>query len=261
MRGSVCLLFAAVLAWPLGAVAQVQPHHAQYILRLGPAPNAPRIGTATQDLTADCSGWHLKRDISTEIAITQSWKMSVGSRLDGEEQRGGNAFRYRLAQIQNGNEREVRGRVQHAGKETHAEIVWPDGPQQLILPGMTMMPVSAISHMIARLREGVDAFPALTFDAEVVGDAFLVDVEQLDAGSIRPRRPVDAKITPPGRSWPVHMSFTRGSRQDQKPLFAVNTLVYESGVLDRLTVDTGLVNVTADLQSLKMYDPPSCPRS
>ena len=36
---------------------------------------------------------------------------------------------------------------------------------------------------------------------------------------------------------------------------------FESGVLDHLTVETGLVSVTADLQSLEMRRAPVCPRS
>src|SRR5436190_22928574 len=76
MRQLVCFLAALAVLAPVGAGAQMQPHRAEYTLRLGPAPNAPRIGSAIQDLTQDCGGWHLKRDISTEIALTSSWKMS-----------------------------------------------------------------------------------------------------------------------------------------------------------------------------------------
>ena len=36
---------------------------------------------------------------------------------------------------------------------------------------------------------------------------------------------------------------------------------FENGVLDRLTIDTGLVTVTADLQALEMRPVPTCPRS
>jgi len=37
--------------------------------------------------------------------------------------------------------------------------------------------------------------------------------------------------------------------------------VFDNGVLDRLTVETGLVTVTADLQALEMRPLPNCPRS
>src|ERR1700694_3913876 len=87
MRRIVGFLCAASLFCPQWAAAQLQPHRAEYALRLGPAINAPRIGTATQDLTLDCAGWHLKRHITTEIAITAAWKMSVASTLEGEEPR------------------------------------------------------------------------------------------------------------------------------------------------------------------------------
>jgi len=57
------------------------------------------------------------------------------------------------------------------------------------------------------------------------------------------------------------MTFTRGREQQQRPLFTVSTQVFDSGVLDHLTVETGLVIITADLQSLEMRTPPVCPRS
>jgi hypothetical protein len=262
MRLLVRFLAAAFLLWPHWAAAQVQPHRAEYALRLGAAVNAPRIGTAVQDLSLDCAGWHLRRDITTEIALTTSWKLSVASKLDADEQRVGNVLRYRMLQNQNGNERETRGRVQRAGSELRAEIASPSGPPaQFLLPPPTLMPVAAIDHLIERLRAGAAAFPALAFDAEVIGDAFLVDVSQLDPGVVRGTRPADREMAVPGQSWPVFMSFTRGRDQQQRPLFTVSAQVFESGVLDHLTVETGLVSITADLQSLEMRKAPVCPRS
>ena len=262
MRLLVCFLAVSAALGPACAEAQMQPHRAEYVLRLGPAANAPRIGTAIHDLTQDCGGWHLKRDITTEIAITSSWKMNLQSKLDGEEQRSGNGLRYRTLQVQNGNERETRGKVQRAGKELRAEIVSPNGPpQQFTLPSPTLMPVASIDHVIERLRGGAVSFPALTFDAEVIGDAFLVDVNHLDPGVLRGERPGERPVAVPGKSWPVLMSFTRGRDQQQRPLFTLKTQLFESGVLERLTVETGLVTVTADLTSLEMRKPPTCPRS
>jgi len=261
MRLLVRFLPVACLLCPALAAAQMQPHRAEYALRLGTAINAPKIGTAVQDLSLDCAGWHLKRDIVTEIALTTSWRLNLASKLDAEEQRGGNALRYRMVQNQNGNERESRGRVQRAGGELRAEIMSNGGPSQFTLPAPTLMPVAAINHMIERLRAGAADFPALAFDAEVIGDAFLVDVSQLDPGVVRGTRPPDRPVAVPGKSWPVFMTFTRGREQQQRPLFTVSTQVFDSGVLDHLTVETGLVSVTADLQSLQMRPPPVCPRS
>jgi hypothetical protein len=261
MRKLVCFLTAFAALGASGAGAQVLPHRAEYALRLGPAANAPRIGTAVEDLTQDCGGWHLKRDISTEITITTSWKMNLVSKLDGQEQRSGNDFRFRTVQSTNGTEREMNGRVRRTAKEVHADIDSPSGPQQLVLPPPTLMPVASLSHVIERLRGGAASFPTMTFDAEVIGDAFLVDVDELDPGVLRGERPGERPVAVPGRSWPVFMSFTRGRDQQQRPLFTLKTQLFESGVLDRLTVDTGLLTVTADLTALEMRKPPTCPRS
>jgi hypothetical protein len=84
MRLLVRFLAAACLLSPALAEAEVQPHRAEYVLRLGTAVNAPQIGTAVHDLSLDCAGWHLKRDIFTEIALTGSWRLNLTSKLDAE---------------------------------------------------------------------------------------------------------------------------------------------------------------------------------
>lgn len=263
MLRSVCLLLLATLAGASPAFGQMQPHRAEYTLRLGTAANAPRIGTAVQDVSQDCGGWHLKRDIMTEIALTAAWKISLSSKLDAQEARSGNALRYRTLQIQNGNTRDFRGRVQRSGGELRAEIAYPEGPPILFtVPAMTLMPVAAIDYLIDRLRAKAAAFPALMFDGEVINDVFLVDVTELEDGRLRGPRPADKPVTlPKGQSWPVFLTFTRGRQQAQRPLFSVIAQVFENGVLDRLTVETGLVTVTADLQSLEMRAAPNCPRA
>lgn len=247
--------------WSGEAAAEILPHRAEYVLRLGPAANAPRIGTAVHDLTQDCAGWHLKRDIKTEISLTASWKMSLASKLDSEETR--NAFRYGVVQTQNGNPREIKGKVQRQAGELRAEVVHAGTPpNQFTLPPPTLLPTAAIAHLVDRLNAGAASFPALMFDAEVIGDAFLIEVTEQDKAAVRGARPSDKPVAlPAGKSWPVFMSFTRGRQQDQKPLFSVSALVFDTGVLDRLTVETGIISVTADLVSLEMHKVPVCPRS
>jgi EipB-like len=261
MSRGVCFFAMAALLLPHGAWAQMQPHRADYVLRLGTA-NGPRIGTALQDITLDCTAWHIRRDISTEIALTSSWKLSLASKLDGDEPRDGSGFRYRLTQIQNGEERTTKGKVERGKGGLRADIGSADNPSRFVLPLQTLMPVAAIGHLVDRLRAKATAFPALAFDAEIFSDSFLVDVAELDPGTLRPD-PAAGKpiVVPAGSSWPVSMTFTRGREQDQKPLFSVSARVYDNGVLDRLIVDTGLLKVSADLQKLEMHKTPACPAS
>jgi hypothetical protein len=258
MRALMCFLPAGVLLFAQGASAQMQPHRAEYTLRLGAAANAPRIGTAMQDLTLDCDGWHLKRDVKGEVPISATWKFSVVSTLDSSEQRSGETLRYRALQVQNGAEREVRGKVQRSGSELRAEIVSPDGPAQVLLPAPTLMPVASINHIIDRLRAGSNAFPTLTFDAQVIGDAFRVDVTQIDDSAVRRRPPADKPLAVDGKSWPILMAFTRGGPPKHKPLFAFSARLFESGILDHVTVDADVVTITADLQALEMRAPATC---
>lgn len=258
-RGVCFFVWVAALLAPHWEAAQLQPYRADYVLRLGTAVNAPRIGSAIQDITLDCTGWHIKRDVAAEIALTSSWKLSIASKLDGEEARNGSGFHYRIVQTQNGNEQTTKGKVERANGQFRAEIASPNGPARLVLPLPTLMPVAAIGHLVDRLRAKATAFPALMFDAEIFGDAFLVDVTELDPGALRANPPAQKPVVASAeRSWPVFMTFTRGREQDQRPLFSVSANIYENGVLDRLTVDTGLIKVSADLQKLQMHQAPAC---
>ncbi len=257
MRALICVLAASVLLLAQGVSAQTQPHRAEYVLRLGAAVNAPRVGTAMQDLSLDCEGWHLKRDVKGEVPLSATWKINVVSALDGDE-RAGDDLSFRSLQVQNGTEREVRGKVRRADGELRAEITSPEGPARVLLPTPTLMPVASINHVIDRLRAGSASFRTLTFDAQGVGDVVSVEVTRIDEGAMRRRPPADQPVVVPGMSWPVRMSFTRDAREPRKPLFAFSARLFESGVLDRVTVDADMVTVSADLRALEMRPSPSC---
>jgi hypothetical protein len=94
MRALMCFLPVVALLLPQSAFAQIQPYRAEYALRLGAAVNAARVGSAVQDLALTCDGWHLKRDVTGEIALSATWKMNLASRLDGEEPHAGYEFRF-----------------------------------------------------------------------------------------------------------------------------------------------------------------------
>ena len=57
------------------------------------------------------------------------------------------------------------------------------------------------------------------------------------------------------------MSFARGGNQEQKPLFTISARSSNSGILDRLTVETPMATVTADLLALEMRKPPRLSRA
>jgi EipB-like len=264
MRALMCFFLSVfALLLPQLAFAQIQPYRAEYALRLGAAVNAARVGSAVQDLTLTCDGWRLRRDVKGEIALSATWKMNLASKLDGEEPRAGDAFRFTTLQVQNGAERATHGKVQRAGNELTAEIVSPTGPAQFALPQPTLMPVALIDHVVERLRGGAADFPAVVFDAEGTGETYLIDVKPADPGMIRGPRPADRPVAVPGKSWPVFMTFARSRDQphQHKPLFTLSARLFESGVLDRLTVETPMATVTADLQTLEMRKPPTCPPS
>lgn len=263
-RAARSLIVTALLASALVpgvARAQMQPHRAEYSLRLGTAVNATRIGTAVQDITLDCSGWRLTREVTVEVSLTPSLKVSVKSRLQGDESRGGPAFAYRTFQIMNGIERETSGRVARTDGDLRVEMITPDGPETAVLPPMTLMPVAAFSYLLRRLTVGGSpSFPLLMFGAEGTGGAFLLDVKELDGGAFQTVPPALKRVDVPSpRSWPLLATVTRAGQKDDKPLLSLKALIFGSGVLDRLTIDAGPVTVAAYLQALEMHTIPTCP--
>jgi hypothetical protein len=256
MRVPMYFLLAGALVFAQGAMAQMQPHRAEYILRLGKAVNAPRVGTATEDLRLDCEAWHLERDVKGEVPISATWKFDLASTLVSDERRSGDDLHYRSLQVENGAGHEVRGTVQRSGGELRARSLSPDGSANVLLPTFTRMPVSSIGYVIDRLRAGLPSFSTLSFDAQGSSEVFRVNVAHIVDGALRRRLSSDEPIKVPGESWPLQMSFIRGDKD--KPLFTMTARLFESGVLDYVTVDAAVVAVSADLTALKMYPSPSC---
>jgi hypothetical protein len=235
-------------------LAQVQPHRAEYALHLGIAANAPRVGTAVQDIGLDCSAWNLDREVTTELALTPTLKFSFASRLDGKESRSGNSFRYRTVQTRNGVARTIRGEVERLDGETRVGIVTPDGPERQVLPLQALMPVAAIGRAVDHLDAGATSVTLLMFAAEATSAAFELDVKRLEAGALPAVPPALKPVpAPPGRSWPVQVTVTGLDQPPQKPLLSVRARIFSSGVLERMVVEAGPVTMTAYLQSLQMH--------
>jgi hypothetical protein len=243
---------------PHVAAAEVQPHRAEYLLRLGVAANAPRIGSAIQDITSDCSKWRIKRDIKVQVPVTSSWKISATSILEGEEQRNGEAFGYRVVQIQDEAQHETRGKAQRRNGEFGVEVSSTRGPETANLPSSTLLPIAALNRLIERLRAGATSSSMLVFSGET-NDAYRVDVERLKGNALRAAPYIEDAPRLSKSSWPVRMTFGQAGERGRKPLFSMSASLFETGILDRLTVDTGGFTIAADLKSLTMRDPAICP--
>ena len=147
----------------------MKPHRAVYVLRLGAAANAPRIGMAVQDITFDCKKWRIVRNVVAEVPFTPSLKISFSSKLDAEESVDGEVFRYHSVEVQNGTEHVMDGAVQKVDGEIHVELLSADGALRLALPPSTLMPVAALNFLISRLVTGVASFQRPVFGAEATG--------------------------------------------------------------------------------------------
>jgi len=244
----------------------MRPHHAEYSLRLGTALNATRIGSAVQDVTLDCAGWHIRRDITVEFSLTPTLKVAIASRMEGDERRDGAAFTWRAVQAINGSESEVRGtahRDNGVGDDSawKVEVATPNGTDRSTLPPLTLMPVAAVNYAIKRLAKGSESFPVLLFGAEAAGAAFLIDVKRTSNGARDPTPPSQQAVDVAGaQSWPVTLSVTRAGQPDGKPILSLRLRLFDTGILDRVVVDAGPITVAAHLQALQMREPPNCPR-
>ena len=247
---------ALMIAGPAGA--QMQPHRAEYTLRLGTALNATRIGTIVQDIARECDGWRIRRELSVDASLTPSFKVSFTSRLEGEEPRG-NDFTWRAVQVLNGAERGVRGTAERKPGAWRVDRTTPDGPQQLVLPSFTLMPVTAVDYLVRRLARGSESFPMLLFVAEAEGGAFRLDVKRVATGAADTTPPSQRRVEVPGtRSWPFSMAVTRAGQPDAKPILTLRGRLFDSGVMEGLVADVGVVTVAAHLRDLQMREAPTC---
>lgn len=251
-----CLVVTSFALSPVSA-ADLLPHEASYVVRLGTSPTAPQVGTARQLLGMDCQVWRLERDIKTDIGLAAGMRLTSESELRGAEPRDGSAFDYQLRRAQNGREQSVTGRVK-AGKDgAQATIVGSSRPVTFDLPTGIVLPVAAFARVIDTLKGGATNFSFSLFDPELTGDALQIEGGVVPADTLRPARAGSPKL-PEGTAWPVEISFTRAGG---RALFTVTLLIHEAGILDRLTINTGLIAASADLVTFTPFPRPECPTS
>lgn len=266
VAGLALPLAAATLLMARSADAQMQPHRAEYTLRLGTALNATRIGTIVQDVELSCDGWRIRRELSVDASLTPSFKVSFTSRLEGDEPRG-KAFTWHAAQVLNGAEREMRGTAERKAGTWQVDRTMRDGPQPTVLPSFTHMPVAAVDWLLRRMVAGSESFPLLIFVPEAEGGAFLLDVKRTATGAADTAPPSQRRVEVPAKqSWPFSLAVARaGSRTDgkppdAKPIVTLRGRLYDSGVMDGLVADAGVITVAAHLRDLQMREVPACPQ-
>lgn len=241
------------------AQAELRPYRAEYSLRLGTAANATRVGKAVQDVTLACDGWHFRRDVRAEVALTPSLQIKVLLRTSGEEDRGGDTLSYRSLLSVNGAERKTEGQVRRDGEALRATIETPDGTERPELPDGTLLPVAAIAGLVDRLAAGDTLFPLSMFTPDGAGKEIEFEIRKAEADTLQATPPAEKHIdVPAARSWPVAATILRVGGQEQKPPITVRAQVFDNGVIDRLAIDAGVVTVTAYLRALEMHDVPAC---
>ncbi|WP_422003270.1 EipB family protein [Reyranella sp.] len=262
--GRRALLALAAGAWLAlaganAAQAELRPYRAEYSLRLGTAANATRVGKAVQDVTLECDGWHFRRDVRAEVALTPSLQIKVLLRTSGEEDRAGDMLSYRSLLSVNGAERKTEGEVRRDGEALRATVETPEGIDRSVLPGGTLLPVAAIASLVDRLAAGDTSFPLSMFTPDGAGKAIEFEVRKAEADTLQATPPAEKRIAVPAeRSWPVAVTILRVGGQEQKPPISVRAQVFDNGVIDRLAIDAGVVTVTAYLRALEMHDVPAC---
>lgn len=247
------------LAAPAAQAADLLPHEGQYVVRLGSSLSAPQIGTARQLLALDCRVWRLERDVKTDVPMAASLRMASTSELRGAEPRDGTTFDYELHRMQNDRTFTVSGRVTVGKDKARADLVFPSRPVVFDLPAGLILPVGAFAQVIDSLRDGATAFKFDMYDPELTSDSLHVDGALVTADILRPPLADGARM-PDGAAWPVALTFTRGGPAGRQ-LFKVTLMIHEGGVLDRLTISTGLVTASAELVAFKPLPRPSCPTS
>jgi hypothetical protein len=251
-------LTAISVAAPCWA-ADLLPHEGKYVVRLGTSASAPEVGTARQLLGLDCRVWRLERDVMTDIALTGGLRLTSGSELRGVEPRDGTAFDYELRRTYNDRGSSITGRISVGKNSSRANLVFPSRPVILELPSDLVLPVAAFAKVIDALKSGATSFSFLVYDPELTSGALRVEGGVVPADSLRPM-PADPVGLPEGAAWPIELAFTR-PEGNTRPLFSVLALLHEGGILDRLTINTGLIAASADLVSLSLLPRPTCPTS
>lgn len=250
IRPSLVLAFLTFAALVSPARADgLLAHQAEYRITLGTAENASPIGTVRQKLT-NCQGaWKLERDVKATVALTQNLRFDIDSTLRAEETVNGNSLTYRLLRTMNGERSQRDGTVTltHSGGGA-AILNTPEGRKTVDLPAATVLPVALTTAAIQRLQRGAENFSLEAFDMEVISDNFLIKGSLIDPQELPPRLPADVSPEKVGaKTWPILLQFFRADRPEDPPLFQTRLRLHETGVISRMILTYGWINLGIDL--------------
>lgn len=247
------------LAGASPAQAELHPHVSKYSLRLGTAANAPRVGTATQDLTLTCDGWNIQRDVLSDTAFTPSLELKLRSHLTGHENLTGSEFRYSSSVAQNSSEHTKQGNLQRDA----GTLRWFTGSagqkSEKVLPTEALLPTTAVAQLVDKLAAGENSFSVVAFVGDGGGAVLQFDVKTIDLAKLQVTPPAEEHLTGLGNHfWPVGIEVSSIEGGQRKRLASARLQVFDTGVLDRLAVDVGPVTLTAYLKALEMHGTPDC---
>ncbi len=245
---NILLIAAMAAAAPnLAIAANVIPYDAQYSVTAGADDRSPQIGTAHQRLADGCTQRSFDRDIVVSLALTQSLRYDVNSKLHADEARNGRKLSYKLDRTMNGEASQRSGQVVLGAAGGKAMLNTPNGPKDIDLQAGILLPQAMIEAILDHLQVGETQFTIEAFDTEVVSNRVEVSVQRVAPGEVPIRAQDTALIARIGApSYPIMVNFSRSSG---KPLFTAHVLLHANGVISRMIASFGPFTVAANLTS------------
>lgn len=262
------LVFFSLAGLPAGAhAAELMPHRAVYDLALtsslpGLSGGEGRIVIELRQ--AECDVFDVdyrfvasfKRDDRTVVTDQQT---------STTEDLRGKIFEFRTETfVDDRPESLIEGRASSGSRSTRVDLDSPE-PRSLDI-ALSVFPTAHLSDLIDKAKAGERLVETSLFDGDNEADKRLtttaiISPMPLDAegdgrelNSSDPRAPLGGLT-----AWKVHESYYNSDNDaDGLPLFQSNYVLYENGVSDALTLDTGDYAFSGGLSTLELLEGPSC---
>jgi hypothetical protein len=261
-------------AWgqqPAGKAPVLAPHRAVYDLSLASSRGARTIeaarGRIAFDLTGDaCEGYALKFRQVTVMESAESGTKTSDLRTANFESGDGRTFRFRNDNgTGTGPAQTVDGEAERKpGGPLSVRLKSPK-PETVLLDGGAIFPNAQMRDLITAARAGETTLGVKVYDGSddgrTVYDTLSVIGKRIEPG---PAEGLEEAARQPGLTklprWPVTMSYFKGGRRDEAPIYVLSFELYENGVSRALRLDYGDFALKGEMTQLELLPEKPCSR-
>ena len=239
------------------------PHKALYDIKITRIKSGSPVTGVSGDMfykwSDECSGYATDHRFNIRYDYAEQPAVRISSRYIAFEYKNGSEMSYVSIHDENGKRSdEISGIAKRKDDKSGEAINTKPEGLRFTLPQDFVFPTQHTKEVLARAMRGDKFYSAIMYDgsdAEGPIEINAVIGKETKTADISTKAGVDERLLS-NRAWPVRLAFfkylenNQMSDEDIKPLYEMDILLHENGVVSEINVDYDSFSVRQDLTAL-----------